>query len=464
MNPCDQVEGAGAAVADEPVPLTVAEHLRLSALWFGLNFQGAALFPIVLPTEIVLFITSTQVGSSRQVIFFGYLSAVGAVVAMLAPPLVGALSDHTRGPLGRRRPYIVVGGVLLLVGVFEMAAARDVARFVLGFLLFQLGGNVSMAAYQGLIPDLVPERQRGFASGLLGLMTILGTVASLGLAAFLFNIDLAAIRSGAGGPLIITAANRYYALTGFALVLILVLTTFGVHEYALGHATTARVDAPEQRRLSLLARFDAAWLAPFRHRNFAWVFLTRGFVYVGLTLFMTYIEYYFGQLGESNFAQSTAILASLALLGAVASSVVLGVLSDRLPRVPIVVVSCLFMAGAALAFVVAPLQVPLLPLGVAFGIGYGGYLSVDWALAVDALPSRTSAGKDMGIWGVASNLPTVIAPLIGAQIITRARPLVGSLPAYQLVFLVAALFLLGGGIFVLAVREEPRPRRGKGHR
>lgn len=478
MNPRDHTEhpnhpeGAIEAATDEPVSLTFAEHLRLSVLWFGLNFQGAALIPIVLPAEVVLFVTPTSVGSPEQVRFLGYLFAAGAVVAMLVPPLVGALSDHTPGPLGRRRPYIVVGGVLLLVGVFEMAAAHDIARFVLGFILFQLGSNASTAAYQGLIPDLVPERQRGFASGLLGLMTILGTVASLGLAAYLFRLlDLRAVQQHEATPIILSASAQFYALTGFALVLIILLTAFGVRDYTLGalptwaspesttlEDTTIEDTAPPAHR-SLRARLEAAWIAPFRHRNFAWVFLTRCFVFVGLTLFMNYIQYFFAQLGIVDFAQSTAVLATLALLGAIASSIVLGLLSDRVPRVPIVVISSICMAGIALAFAITPRGVPLLPLGILFGIGYGGYLSVDWALAVDALPSLGSAGKDMGIWTVASNLPAVIAPVIGALLITYSTPLTGLLAAYQFVFLVAGLFLLGGAVFVLAVREAPRPRR-----
>jgi MFS family permease len=205
----------------------------------------------------------------------------------------------------------------------------------------------------------------------------------------------------------------------------------------------------------LRQRLSHMFVAPWRHANFTWVFLTRGFVMLGLALFMTYVEYYFARVQHvTNFIQATAVNAILALLGEVCSTLILGIISDRTRRrVPIVFASTACMAAAALTFVIAPGQLPLWPLGILFGLGYGAYMSVDVALAVDALPSRHDAGKDLGLWNIASSLQTVIAPLLGSIVIFVASHLGAISFGYRAIFGLATVFLLLGAAFILKVRE-----------
>jgi MFS family permease len=432
-------------------PLGVREHLLLSVLWFALNFQYAALPAIVLPTQILLFFPSTQAGTADQAAALSWIVAAGACVALVAPPVVGTLSDRTWRPFGRRRPYIVLGAVTALVGALGMARARDLGLLVVGFLLVQAGGNGATAAYQGLLPDRVPETQRGTASGWLGLMTILGNVGSLALAGWLFRN---AGPSGAARDIIAPGARVYYLLTGVALAVFVVVTILGVPERA------RPPDADKTEHVGRARGFAAMWIEPWRHRNFAWVFTTRGFVMLGVALFLTFIEYYFSAvLHITDFIGATAVVAAVALGGAVVSALALGILSDRVPRVPLVGLSTLCMALAALAFVLFPGAVPLWVLGILFGLGYGAYTSVDWALSIDALPSLSAAGKDLGLWAAAATLPTILAPLLGGIVISWAGAYGQTALGYRIVFALAALCLLLGAIFVRYIQED-RPHAG----
>jgi len=120
--------------------------------------------------------------------------------------------------------------------------------------------------------------------------------------------------------------------------------------------------------------------------------------------------------------------------------------------VRIVVAANLAMASAAWIFVFAPAQLPLAPLGVLFGLGYGAYLSVDWALAIDSLAGDASSARDLGIFTVSINLPTLIAPALGGIVILAAGAAGMGAYAYRFVFTLAAMSLLLGAVVVRRIR------------
>lgn len=423
--------------------LSIRQQVTLSLLWFSLNFQTAALLPVVIPAQLLLFIAPGAVGNAQQAVALGWLSAIGAVLALVIQPLTGAVSDQTRSRLGRRRPFILLASLIYLAGIVALATAPNLGVFIIGFALAQVAANMGTAAYQGLLPDRVPLEQRGTASGYLGMMTILGNVGSLAVAAVL----LGNVVSGPGlADAVRTGAARYYAAGAIVLVVGVLVTTIGIRENPISQLTSR-------------PPFLELWLAPLRHYNFRWVFLTRVSVMLGLTLFLTFIEYYFANVAHvTNFVQSTAAVALLALGGAVIGALTLGMISDRIGRVGIVTVASGLMTLGAVAFVVAP-HMPLWPLGLVFGAGYGAYTSVDWALAVDSLPAQSDAGKDLGVWSIASNLPAVLAPLLGSFVIGGGSAIgISTEAAYRSVFALAGLFLLLGALFVLKVQEAV-PRR-----
>jgi MFS family permease len=426
------MEPPALAPTGAPDRLSLHHQVTLSALWLGLNFQSSALLPIVVPAQVLLLVDRGAVASSHQALAVSGISLGAAVIAIVVTPIAGAASDRMRSRFGRRRQLIVAGVLVAVIGQAAIAATTPLLLFAAGLVVVAIGTNVATAAYQGMLPDMVKVSQRGAASGWLGLMTLIGSVGSLAAAgALLGNVS--------PGPQLASEVSRgallFYVVAAVVLVVSAAVTVLGVEE--------GKGAGKPQR----------PWIEIFRHRPFRIVFAARALVMVGLTLFLTYIEYYLAATnGATAFVGATVGIALLALFGALASSLALGIASDRMPRVRIVIAANLAMAAAAWIFVFAPAQFPLAPLGILFGLGYGAYLSVDWALAIDSLPGQASSARDLGIFTVSINLPSLIAPALGGLVIFAAGAAgLGSI-AYRIVFFFAAMSLILGVLVVRRIR------------
>lgn len=443
--------------------LSVRQELALNMLWFPTNALNGALLTIVIPTQILLFVPSARVGGAAQGTFLGWLTTVASFVALLMPPVIGSLSDRTPGKLGRRHPYIIVGGVLMVLSTPLLVMSGGLIMFLLGLSLLHVGMNTMMPAYQSLVPDRVPERQRGEASGYVGALTILGNMVSLGLAGWLLgsvsqssrNLDVIRYNSG-----------LYYIITIGIMVVGILVTVSGVREVPFKPQPRDPATAQESGSQKFEHWFVHSWIDPWRKHNFTIVFLTRASIMLALAMFMTFVEYYFAHVQHvANFVTTTAIVAVFALGGGVVSGLVFGILSDRLKRrAPVVSAATILMSITSLAFVVLPsngitpgsLNLWLWPLGVCFGLGHGAFSSVDWALSIDALPSLKDTGKDLGLWSSSTTLPAILAPLLGGIIITIADHYHAVDLGYRAIFLVASLFLIVAAICILFVREKKR--------
>ena len=98
---------------------------------------------------------------------------------LLVQPLIGYLSDRTWGPLGRRRPYFLVGALLTTAALLFMPNAPFVWAAALGLWLMDGSINVTMEPFRAFVGDLLPEEQRtaGFAmqSFFIGLGAVLAS-------------------------------------------------------------------------------------------------------------------------------------------------------------------------------------------------------------------------------------------------------------------------------------------------
>ncbi|MFN3651634.1 MAG: MFS transporter [Armatimonadota bacterium] len=424
-------------------PFTHLDQFYVSCLWLAYNFQWGAILFIVLPMQV-----EAAVGAAQKEAVLGQILPLGAILSLIITPITGALSDRSRNPKGKRRPYLVVGALINCAALLVLGASgQGTSAWILaiGFMGAQLGCNWWGGPYAGLIPDVVPPKLHGRASGWQALMTALGLI----------------LGSLAGGFLV-RGSNFwpvYLCIIGVQLIT-LALTLYGVRE-------PKPVGAAEPFRLGPFMRSFV--LDPKEHRNFYWVLVTRAFVNMGVYAISPYFVYFMGdiilrgdiaarglnpaQAGEYA-GQMTSILMVIIIGMGIPTSLTAGMLSDRTGRKPLVYLSGAVMAIACAIYIgvsFSPsLALTFIVAGI-YGIGNGAYQAVDWALALDVLPSGEDAAKDMGVWHVAIVLPQVLAPWISGMVI-HAFKSQSLLMGYTTIFAMAAVWFVLGTIFVRQIR------------
>ena len=90
--------------------------------------------------------------------------------------MVGRLSDRTRTPLGRRRPFFLVGVPLMAISLLTLALHPPfwvmLALMTIGSFFLAVAGD----PYLALMADLFPPALRGRVGGLLGLTSALAAI------------------------------------------------------------------------------------------------------------------------------------------------------------------------------------------------------------------------------------------------------------------------------------------------
>ena len=111
---------------------------------------------------------NSLVGIKQAPSSLALVAAIGALLAMVANPFFGKMSDRTASPLGMRRPWMVTGLVGGSLGILIVALAPSIPVVLVGWCIAQLFFNALLAAMAAVLPDQVPSLQRGQVSGVLG--------------------------------------------------------------------------------------------------------------------------------------------------------------------------------------------------------------------------------------------------------------------------------------------------------
>jgi MFS family permease len=390
--------------------LPLRHLLNLSIYWLGINVIWSGLGNVIYQRRL-----EAMFGELFGPTYLAILITVPVFISVLVQPTVAAISDYTISRWGRRKPYIFIGTVLDMVFLWALAEARVFEAIVVFVILLQCSSNFAQGPFQGYVPDLVPARQVGVASGLMGVMIILGQMVGVAIASVgLIQFGQVAVEPGTAAAA--QAAQEAFFLPTLALgaieLVTMLLLVATVHE---GRA------APPRAARSWLQIALGAWGTDIlRERSYVWLLVSR-FFYLMSPALLTGIGIYYLPRTLRVLAQpepgGLGLAAGLLVIGAVIGTTTAlatfpaARLSDRFGRKRVIYASIaigmLGMAGVALAPTFEVTVLALIPVG----ISAGAFLAVDWALMTDIIPKATT-GRYMGI----SNVATAIAGPAGLGI------------------------------------------------
>ncbi|MFI2712977.1 MFS transporter [Micromonospora sp. NPDC018662] len=413
-----------AALAEPTVPVRRSWIALIFAANLGVWMAFFTPIQVLLPQQV------ERIAPGDKEAMLAVVTGLGALAAVLANPLAGALSDRTslrlaNRHLGRRHVWTATGAVVGALALLLLARQDSIAGVAVAWVAAQVCFNAMLASLTAAIPDRVPVAQRGGVSGWVGIPQALGLVL---------------------GAVLVTAVVTGNA-AGYAAIALAVLLL------SLPFALLTQDDPlPREHRPPLRARALVAsmWISPRRHPDFAWAWFTRFLVQLGNALGTLYLLYFLTDgVRVADPEGSLLVLILLYTVGMMLTAVVAGRLSDRSGRRKVfVIVSGLIMAVAATLLAVAPVWSMAIVAALLLGAGYGVYLAVDAALITQVLPAATDRAKDLGVINIANSAPQVLGPALSA-------PIVVHLGGYPALYAVTAAVTLLGSALVVKIRAVP---------
>ncbi len=402
----------------------------LTLLALGLGLATNTLDPALLSLKVA------ELAPENRNTALGLIAAAGLLVATLTQPIIGALSDRTKTPLGRRVPYMIVGTLLAVAFLFVVALAPSIGVLLLGVLVYQFGANTAQAPWQALLPDQLPASLRGAASGLKSLFEIFGFILGRRFAGYM-------VAEGTPQSAVLAAA--------VVLIVTMVLTSLaaryrrgkrsskGVQPSSQSSSGVADQDASHEvssENASLSAPEASPGFSAFLKRSnwpkgFGWWFVNRALFWAAIIALNSFVIFYMEDVVGMTFSEASRLFGDLSVVLGVSLLIITipaGRLSDRLGRRPIILAACVVAVAGNLLLLFARTRPVLILGGAALGLATGVFLSASWALATDLVP-RGMAARYLGIANVATAGGSFLARLAGGALIDPINRLTGTVEA-----------------------------------
>jgi len=400
-------------------PFYALLSLPATAMGFALSIQIA----------VLSWILNTKYGLDIHEV--GIVWAAGPIAGIFGQVIVGLISDNVWFWGGRRKPFILIGGVLAALMIIALPNIDKIDDFfgigslmavaIVVALTLDLAINISFNPTRSIIADVTPDgvpRTKGYT----WMQTISG----------FFGVMAYAIGAIIG--------NYFLIYAGAVLVLLFsIIPPFFIEE---SKELTILSDEEKELNKSKATQWGQLLRIYFAH-GFSWIGVQTMVVYI-----IAYIQQKMNPATETETGQIIAIsFLVLNAVGFILPAFVLEPITEKIGRVK-THLSCVAIMAIGYFGIVAIGQSPfaMYVLMAVLGVGWAAIVSLPFAIMSEKV-DESRMGFFMGIFNLSVVIPQLIVSLVIGYFILEAAD-------KNLIFIISGVSLLISAILWLIVKES----------
>ena len=389
---------------------------------------------------------------------------VAPITGLLVQPIIGHMGDNTWSPLGRRKPYFLIGAVLCAVGLVFLPNAASVTAMmgasvlllaVIFLAMMDASINVAMEPFRALVGDMLPKHQGTIGFGVQTILIGIGAVIGSEMPNWLTKLGVSNV-----APDGFVADNVIYAFyVGAAVLIISILYTIvTTKEYSPQEFADFSDEEPSTGKSKFSDIFkDFANIPPLMKKLgvvqfFSWFALFTMWVFTTSAL----ATHHFGlspqdtkSLEYNQAGDLTGHLFGLYNLFAIPFAFLLTPIAKRIGKKQTHALA-LFCGGLGLISMFFIKDTNMLWLSmIGLGFAWASILAMPYAMLIDAIPQR-KMGVYMGIFNFFIVIPQIINGIFGGPIV---KSLFGNM-AMDYVVVGGVCMLIASAVTMFLIKGE----------
>jgi len=305
----------------------------------------------------------------------GVIVLISRIWDAVSDPLMGIISDNTKSRFGRRRPYILVGSIGIIIAFIMLwwpvsfgSQAATFAYVLFAYLFYSTISTIIMVPYSSMSSELSMDyKERN---------TVNGTR--------LFFSQLASLICAVLPMEIVKMASNIE--TGYILLGIVFGVFFAIPLFLIFFICRERAPMTHTQSKFSLKTF----VAPFKIRSFRILIMIYMLAFFSMdvisSIFAYYMKYFLKRPDELNYVLGTMLIMQIAFLPVVV------MLANKIGKAKVFVLSAsVWIGGAALLGFFAPSWpgFSIYVIGAIIGIGLCGCVVMPWTM----FPDVTDVGE-----------------------------------------------------------------------